>query len=106
MGFLKFSRGFEREADLLGLQYMYKAGYDPTAFIDFMEKLQAAEKRKPGTMSKIFSSHPPTGGRIKNSQKNIQEYLEAKPEYVVTTSEFNDVKDRLDGNAWPPAGRG
>ncbi len=56
MGFLKFSRNFEREADLLGLQYLYKAGYDPTAFVDFFEKLEAAEKRKPGTMAKVFSS--------------------------------------------------
>ena len=95
MGFLKFSRSFEKEADLLGLQYMYKAGYDPTAFIDFFEKLQAAEKRKPGTMAKIFSSHPPTGSRIKFAQKNIQELLDAKPQYVVTTSEFNKVKARL-----------
>jgi len=95
IGFLTFSRGFETEADLLGLQYLYKAGYDPTAFVDFFEKLQSDEKRKPGTMAKVFSSHPLTEDRIKNSQKNIQEILEAKPEYVVTTSEFNDVKMRL-----------
>jgi len=95
LGFLSFSRGFESEADLLGLQYLYKAGYDPTAFVDFFEKLQADEKRKPGTMAKVFSSHPLTDDRIKDSQKNIQEILDAKPEYVVTTSEFNDVKTRL-----------
>lgn len=95
MGFLKFSRSFEQEADLLGLQYMYKAGYDPTAFVDFFEKIQSMEKKKPGTMAKVFSSHPMTDDRIKDSQKNIQEILDAKPEYVVTTSEFNDVKARL-----------
>ncbi|HYI97381.1 MAG TPA: M48 family metallopeptidase [Bryobacteraceae bacterium] len=95
LGFLKFSRSFEQEADLLGLQYMYKAGYDPTAFVDFFEKIQSMEKKKPGTMAKVFSSHPMTDDRIKDSQKNIQEILEAKPEYVVTTSEFNDVKTRL-----------
>ena len=95
IGFLKFSRSFEQEADMLGLQYMYKAGYDPTAFVDFFEKIQSMEKRKPGTMSKVFSSHPMTDDRIKDSQKNIQEILTAKPEYVVTTSEFNDVKARL-----------
>ncbi len=95
MGFLAFSRGFEREADLLGLQYLYKAGYDPTAFVDFFEKLQSLEKRKPGTMAKVFSSHPPTDDRIETAQKNIQELLEAKPEYVVTTSEFHEVKGRL-----------
>jgi predicted Zn-dependent protease len=95
VGFLKFSRGFESEADLLGLQYLYKTGYDPTAFVDFFEKIQTLEKKKPGTMSKIFSSHPMTDDRIQTAQKNIQELLKAKPEYVVTTSEFDGVKDRL-----------
>src|SRR3982074_1080948 len=95
LGFLSFSRGFESEADMLGLQYLYKAGYDPTAFVDFFEKMQAEEKKEPGTMAKVFSSHPLTDDRIKGAQKNIQEILQAKPEYVVTTSEFNDVKARL-----------
>jgi predicted Zn-dependent protease len=95
VGFLMFSRGFEREADMLGLQYMYKAGYDPGAFVDFFEKLQAKEKRKPGTLAKVFSSHPPTDERVENAQKNIQELLKERPEYVVTTSEFQDVKSRL-----------
>ncbi len=95
MGFLTFSRGFETEADYLGLQYMYKAGYDPTAFVDFFEKIQSKEKKKPGTMSKVFSTHPMTDDRIKHSQQEIQDILKAKPEYVVTTSEFNDVKGRL-----------
>ena len=95
IGFLKFSRGFESEADMLGLEYMYKTGYDPTAFVDFFEKIETLEKRKPGTMAKVFSTHPMTDDRIRAAQKNIQELLVAKPEYVVTTSEFNDVKARL-----------
>jgi predicted Zn-dependent protease len=95
MGFLSFSRGFEAEADKLGLEYMYKAGYDPTCFVDFFEKVQSQEKRKPGTMSKVFSTHPPTDDRIKAAQKNIQELLKSKPEYVVSTSEFSDVKTRV-----------
>ncbi len=94
MSFLKFQRGFEAEADYLGVQYMYKAGYDPTAFVDFFEKIQTLEKRKPGTVSKLFSTHPPTDDRIQKSQKEIAS-LKPKPEYVVTTSEFNDVKARL-----------
>ncbi|MBS1855028.1 MAG: M48 family metalloprotease [Acidobacteria bacterium] len=95
LGFLKFSQSMESEADFLGLQYMYKTGYDPTAFVDFFEKIETLEKRKPGTLSKIFSSHPPTDDRIKRSQAEIQKILKAKPEYVVNTSEFNDVKGRL-----------
>src|SRR6202049_4799366 len=95
IGFLKFSRGFESEADMLGLEYMYKAGYDPTAFVDFFEKIETLDKRKPGTMAKVFSTHPMTDDRIRAAQKNIQNYLKAKPEYVVITSEFNDVKNRL-----------
>src|SRR5579859_1227065 len=95
IGFLKFSRGMESEADMLGLEYMYKAGYDPTAFVDFFEKIETLEKRKPGTMAKVFSTHPMTDDRIKSAQKNIQEILKAKPEYVITTSEFNDVKSRM-----------
>jgi predicted Zn-dependent protease len=96
VGFLQFSKAFESEADMLGLQYMYKTGYDPEAFVDFFEKIQSLEKKKPGTMSKVFSTHPPTEDRIVAAQKNIQEMLKARPEYVVTTSEFNDVKGRLE----------
>ena len=95
LGFLTFSRGFESEADMLGLEYLYKTGYDPGAFVDFFEKIQTLEKRKPGTLSKVFSTHPMTDDRIKTAQKNISQILKAKPEYVVNTSEFNDVKGRL-----------
>jgi beta-barrel assembly-enhancing protease len=95
VGFLKFSRAMESEADLLGLEYMYKTGYDPEAFVDFFEKIETLEKRKPGTIAKVFSTHPMTDDRIRAAQKNIQDYLKAKPEYVVTTSEFNDVRARL-----------
>jgi predicted Zn-dependent protease len=94
MAFLRFNRSEEAEADYLGIQYMYKSGYDPTAFVDFFEQVETLEKRKPGTMSKLFSTHPPTDDRIKKSQGEIAG-LRAKPEYVVTTSEFNDVKARL-----------
>jgi predicted Zn-dependent protease len=93
--FLKFSRGFEAEADYLGLEYMYKAGYDPQAFISFFEKVQAQEKKKPGTISKAFATHPQTPDRIERSQQEIAKVLPAKQEYTVTTSEFDEVKARL-----------
>lgn len=95
LGFLKFSRGFEQEADMLGIQYMYKAGYDPTAFVDFFEKMTALEKKKPGALAEIFRSHPSTESRIKAVQANIQEMLRQRPQYVITTSEFDAVRQRL-----------
>jgi predicted Zn-dependent protease len=95
MTFLAFQRGFEAEADYLGLQYQYKSGYDPQAFISFFEKIQAQEKRKPGSISKAFATHPQTPDRIEESQKEIATILPARPEYTVTTSEFDEVKARL-----------
>jgi beta-barrel assembly-enhancing protease len=93
--FLHFSREFEAQADYLGVQYMYRAGYDPQAFISFFEKIQALEKRKPGMVAKAFSDHPQTPDRIEHSQDEIAHILPAKDEYTVTTSEFDDVKARL-----------
>ena len=93
--FLSFSRGFEAEADYLGLEYMYKTGYDPQSFVAFFEKVQAKEKKKPGTLAKAFSTHPQTPDRIAKSQEEINKILPSRPEYVVDTSEFQDVKARL-----------
>ncbi len=95
LGFLKFSRGFEAEADYLGVEYMYRAGYDPSAFVSFFEKIQAMEKKKPGTLAKTFDTHPQTPDRIEKTQEEIRKILPAKQQYVVTTSEFDDVKSRL-----------
>jgi predicted Zn-dependent protease len=93
--FIKFSREFEAQADYLGVQYMYKAGYDPQSFISFFEKLESLEKRKPGMIAKAFEDHPPTPDRIEASQREIARILPARAEYVVDTSEFQDVKARL-----------
>ncbi len=95
LGFLKFSRDQEREADYLGLQYMYKAGYDPNAFISIFEKLEAEERKHPGSIPKVFSDHPPTPDRIQKAQEEIATILPARNEYIVTTSEFDLVKARL-----------
>jgi predicted Zn-dependent protease len=95
LAFLHFSRDFEAQADYLGVQYMYRAGYDPQAFVTFFEKIQALEKRKPGTVSKAFASHPQTPDRIEHSQEEISRILPPREEYIVTTSEFDDVKARL-----------
>lgn len=93
--FLEFSREFEAQADYLGVQYMYRAGYDPQAFITFFEKIEALQKRKPGLVARAFSDHPQTPDRILHTQEEIAEILPPKAEYLVTTSEFNDVKARL-----------
>jgi beta-barrel assembly-enhancing protease len=93
--FLKFSRNDEREADYLGLEYMYKAGYDPNSFVSFFEKVEADEKKQPGTIPKVFSTHPPTPDRIEAIQKEIATILPARDSYIVTTSEFDTVKARL-----------
>jgi predicted Zn-dependent protease len=94
-GILKFSRGFEAEADYLGIEYMYRSGYDPSAFVSFFEKVQAMEKKKPGTLAKAFDTHPQNADRIAKSQDEIRKILPAKQQYVVTTSEFDEVKSRL-----------
>ena len=93
--YVSFSRTFEAEADYLGVQYMYKSGYDPQAFVTMFEKLQAKEKKKPGTLSRAFSTHPQTPERIGKSQEEIAKILPARAQYTVTTSEFDDVKARL-----------
>ena len=95
MKFLQFSRGDEREADYLGLQYMYKTGYDPQAFVDFFEKLQSREKEHPGTLAKAFSTHPPTPDRIDAAENEIKTILPSRDEYVLTTGEFDRVHERL-----------
>jgi predicted Zn-dependent protease len=95
MGYLKFSRDAEREADYLGLQYMYKAGYDPNAFVSFFEKIEAEERHHPGSIPKVFSTHPPTPERVQKAQQEIATILPAREEYIVTTSEFDLIKARL-----------
>ena len=93
--FMKFSRNFESEADFLGMEYMYKTGYDPQSFISFFEKIEAQEKKKPGTLAKAFSSHPMTPDRVAAAQKEMKNVLPPRPEYIVDTSEFEQVKARL-----------
>jgi len=91
----KFSRSFESEADYLGVEYMYKAGYDPQSFISFFERVQAQEKQKPGLIAKAFSDHPQTTDRIHKTQTEIAKILPPREAYVISTSEFEEVKARL-----------
>jgi predicted Zn-dependent protease len=93
--FLKFSRGMEEEADYLGVQYLYKTGYDPSSMVRFFEKLQAKEKAKPGSISKLFSTHPPTRARIKKVENAIETILPPRDRYVLDTSQFETVKAHL-----------
>ena len=93
--FLQFSREYEAEADYLGIQYMYRAGYDPQGMVSIFEKLDALEKHKPGALSKAFSDHPGTPDRIVDVETEIATILPARADYLVTTSEFDTVKARL-----------
>lgn len=95
MGFLRFTRSFESEADFLGVEYLYKAGYDPQALTSFFEKVKALEKHKPGTLARTFDTHPQTPDRIAKTQQEINTLLPPEAEYKVDTSEFQDVKERL-----------
>jgi predicted Zn-dependent protease len=95
LAFLKFNRGAEAEADLLGLQYMYKAGYDPSAYVTFFSKVIEQDRRSPGSVPTIFASHPPTPERILKSEEEIKAILPKRAQYLVSTSEFDDVKARL-----------
>jgi beta-barrel assembly-enhancing protease len=95
MAFMKFSREFETEADLLGLQYLWKAGYDPTASIDLFEAMESTERRRPGSVSKLFRAHPLTPDRIEKTQKNIDTLLPVRNSYILNTSEYEDVRTRL-----------
>jgi len=95
LAFMKFSRNFESEADFLGMEYMYKTGYDPQSFISFFEKIEAQEKKKPGAISKAFSSHPMTPDRVSHAQQEMATVLPPRDEYVLNTSEFDQVKSRL-----------
>jgi beta-barrel assembly-enhancing protease len=107
IGFLKFSRGAENEADMLGVQYLWATGYDPHAMSTFFEKLLAQEKKKPGTMAQIFSTHPMVGDRIEKVNALIARFPE-RSEYTINTSEFQQVKGRLIAftNARATGGRG
>src|SRR5579863_5106846 len=90
-----FKRDAERVADFLVLPYPYKAGYDPNAFVIIFERIEAEERRRPGSIPKVFSTHPPTPDRVQKAQEEIATILPARDEYIVSTSEFDVVKARL-----------
>jgi beta-barrel assembly-enhancing protease len=91
---MKFSRNFEREADMLGVEYEYAAGYDPEALVDFFERMNT-DRKKPNFMARAFSTHPMNQDRIKRTQKEIDTMLPAHDQYVVTTSEFVEIRAHL-----------
>jgi len=95
MAFMTFSREFETEADLLGLQYLWKAGYDPSASIDLFEALESTERRQPGSVAKLFRTHPLTPDRIAKTQKNIDALLPVRDEYTINSSEYEEIRARL-----------
>jgi predicted Zn-dependent protease len=93
--FGKFGRNFEAQADYLGVQYAYKTGYDPVGMINFFEKLQALEKKRPGFVTKLYGDHPQTPDRIEKSQHEIGSILPPREQYIVDSSDFQQAKKRL-----------
>ena len=93
--FLQFQRDFEAQADWLGVEYMYDAGYDPQQLIAFFEKIEELQKTKPRLISKTFATHPQTPARVERTQHEIAKILPPRPEYIVDTSEFHAVQERL-----------
>lgn len=95
IAFLKFDRNQEEGADFLGIQYMWKAGYDPQDLVTFFGKVVNEERQSPGSVSQIFMDHPPTPDRIIKCEEEIKGLLPKRSEYLINTSEFNDIKARL-----------
>ena len=93
--FMAFTRKDESEADYLGVQYLYAAGYDPNGAISIFEKLESLERKQPGTVARIFSTHPMDAARIQKTEQEIGRILPAKDEYVVNTSEYTAIRQRL-----------
>ncbi len=94
MAFMHFSRGAEEEADRLGVQYMWAAGYDPTAMATMFEKLEAKNKKKPGTIARMFMDHPAPADR-RAAALSLAARFPEREEYVISSSEFQRVKNRL-----------
>jgi len=95
MTFLNFSRQDESQADYLGVQYMYAAGYDPNGILSIFEKMEALERQKSGVISRAFATHPMDSDRIAKTEKEIDAILPAKPQYIVNTSEYTAMRKRL-----------
>lgn len=109
----KFNRDSEFEADLLGIEYAYAAGYDPEALLAALEKLHAMELKRGSAFAKIpgyhfashlpfhskiargFSDYPSTEDRIRRLQAEIPIFLPNRKDYILDTEEFQDVKQRL-----------
>ncbi len=100
LGCMKFARTYETEADELGLRYLSDSGYDPTAAIDMFERMEARERMRSKALGKLFSTHPATADRIAKTQKLLRNTLWAREEYVVNTSEYEEIRKRL-----PPGGK-
>ena len=93
--FMHLTRQDESEADYLGVQYVYAAGYDPNGAISIFEKLESLERKQPGTVARIFSTHPMDAARISKTEQEIESILPARDEYVINTSEYIDIRQRM-----------
>ncbi len=92
---MKFSRGYEHDADLNGARMMAAAGYNPIELPKFFEKLQAQQgtANEPKGLALWLSSHPGTGSRIQYVSQDIKFY--PKRSYSTNTGEFAEIKQLI-----------
>jgi predicted Zn-dependent protease len=95
LGLLKGAREFEFQADRLGIDYLNRSGYDPTAAVDVFERIEATERKKPGPVTRLYEDHPLTASRIEQTQKHLNEISGGRSEYVINTSEYEEMRLRM-----------
>jgi predicted Zn-dependent protease len=94
LGFLKGARDFESQADRLGVDYLDRSGYDPTASIDMFERIEATERKRSGPLARLYQDHPVTQSRIEATQKHLAEIAGKRDEYLINTSEYEQMRPR------------
>jgi hypothetical protein len=87
---LRYSRTAESQADVMGTQVLYDAGYDPRALAQFFEKLEAETKGK--NPPEFFSDHPNPEHRVGRVDEEVEKLGGVPPNAKRDSSEFEAIK--------------